>query len=1415
MFIIKLCTNPKLFNMKKYFLVIFLLIVVSVFSQAPLQVKVKDAPGNENFHVTCTNDLNANGCLQLHVEHPVLKQTTTYAVTSETYSPAVPLNQGTPLNANFDDVFAVKLDLPFSFCFFNQNFSELVIGSNGMVTFDVSQLNNINYPNVFWQNPDPGLPKNSIFGVYHDMVFAAGDSSEIYYSTIGTAPYRKFVINFFDGRVAGCTERSSSQIVLHETTNIIEVFIDQKLAPCPTRKFENALVGIMNNDGTLGYSPPSRNTGNWQAVQEAYKFSPTGNIIQPEVTWTNSAGQIVGSGIQANICPTQNETYTATVKFNACGNSFLTFTDDFILDFDATYPVAKDFTQNFCGNTPINVNLNDFKPNLTSQNPANFNFTFHSSLQEAQSGQNALSTSYVLNADAVFYVRIQNPAIPTCFRIAVLTLHFLTKNLISDSIAVCDTNNNGIENDYDLTLLNAQILSPGTTGITYHQTQSDAQNNINPVVTVNVTASTKVWVRVQDVNCVYVLGPVNFVLKPGVNANSPINYPYTMCDINADNAEPFDFALNLGPLISNQPGASFVAYSSYAAAYSATGEILGTIKKGQYAVFIRVQIPGGCFTVVQVNMNVEFTEIKANEKNEYICFNGTQDISVDLAALSANMLIQPLTVPVTAFFSTFNDASLDENPISPNQTISANGDFVTQTYFVRFEESDDCYTVRPIHVHLVHPVIASSNFSLCDFNNDNSENVTLAAFSAAIVGNQNATAAYFLNLADAQSGSNPVTNATVTGTTQLYVRITSYNCVQVYPVIFSLLSTPAVNATVNIALNNICDNNNDGGEVYNLTLSQSQVYSGSSSNVTFTYYTSYNPSTHTFSGEITDPTQFVVQGSATVYVKVKFNTNECFSAAQLNIQMTFLPVVVLNNAVLNTCDEDFNLSETFQLNDAVSQMFVPSQNTYALSDLSISYYLTSAEANAGNPVTQIGNTYTANVSTVQVWARFQSNTTGCFSVAPVQLTTYFPPKAINSTITVCDENLDGTYEVNLMNYTHLFIDIPNPINTFTFYLSQQDAQNGTNAITNPTNFTAQPFPPQIWVKVQNIPACDDIAVINFQFGSKVVLQNPGPFELNDVCDILNDGIENVNLTQFEQQIYSGSNATFTYYPSMADLNAGTNAIGNPSAYQYNQNTGSHIIYVKVSVPGSCPEVVSVNLSLKPTPFFDIPTLYFCPGGSLDYTVKIEGHPIISYVWTDPSGQVISTTDTITGIKTLGTYTLTVTASNGCTYTDTFEVKHYDVPVIQQLIANGNTFTVDATGSQTILYSIDGITWQSSNVFYNLPTGITTFYVKYAEGKCIVKQEGVVLDIKNAITPNGDGFNDKWIIKNLHVFGTKMTNVKVFDRYQYLIFEQNTNTQIIWDGTISGRPVPTSSYWYVITLPDGRTFTGWVLVKNNN
>ncbi|SHJ99962.1 T9SS type B sorting domain-containing protein [Epilithonimonas mollis] len=1395
--------------MRNVLSILFGLFSIAIFSQTSLQVVVTDTSGNENFHVSCTHDLDSNGCLLLNVKYPEIKATTGYDVTQENYTLPVPINQGTALNADYDDLFATKLDLPFKFCFFNQPFESIIVGSNGMVTFDLSQLGKINYPNVDWTNPNPNLPKNSIFGVYHDIVFSSGDSSEIYYSVIGTAPNRRFVISFYNGRVTGCTDRSSSQIVLHETTNIIDVFVEKKDMPCPTRKFENAMIGVMNGDGTIGVSPSNRNTGLWQAYQEAWRFTPQGNAIVPEVTWTDSSGQNVGSGIQATVCPTQNETYTANVKFNICGSDFITLKDDFTITFDPTYPVAKNYTQSYCGTTSQNIDLDDFKPNITSQNPTNFTFTYHESRADAQSGQNAIPANYTLTANKIFYVRIQNPSIPTCYRIAVLTLNFLSKNLIKDTVEICDTNNDGIEKNYNLSLINKELFPSGTTDISYYLSESDAENNISPVTNIDITTSTIVWLKVSTTGCTYVLGPLKFKFKPGVNLNSPINFSFSMCDINDDNTEPFSFDVIIGPLVSNDPGVVFKAYQTYAAAFSGTGSTLKTIKDGQYKVYIRVEIPNGCFAIAEVNMDVTFTKVEVKKKDVYICFNGTDDISVDLLTLSSDMLISPSSVPIISYYSNMQDASTSINPIPTNQIITEDGNFVTKTFYVRFEQSIDCYTVRPINIRLVHPIIFNSTVMACDFDNDNTELVQLAQFTPAIIGTQTATTQFYDTLQDAQSGLRRITSTTVNGTKQIFVKITSYGCSEIYPLNIGLTSTPVVNSAVNININNICDNNNDGTEIYNLQLAQPQIYSGS--DVTYTYYRSYNAVTHVFSDIINSPDRFPVPGNATVYARVKYNSNNCFSAAQINIKMSFLPPVVVKSAVLNKCDLDFNLNETFQLNDAIPQLFNASENVQPLSDMQVSYYRTAAQANIGNPANQLGNTFTTNISTVEVWARFESKTLGCYSTASIKLNTYLPPKAINSTIRICDENLDGNYEVNLMNFTSQMVDISNPINTFTFYPTLTDAQRETNAITDPQNYISTPFPRQVWVKVQNIPGCNDIASIDLVQANKINIQNTVPYQLV-VCKDGDSGI--ANLSQVESQIYPGAGASFLYYPSLPDLNAGTNPITNPTDYSFSSMTGSNIIYVRVVAPGLCPDKAEIHLSIKPAPEFDIPTQYICPGDKLDYTVSVPGFTIKSYVWTNPAGQVIgNNTSSISDIGEIGTYKLTVTADNGCSYTDTFELTYYDVPVIERLEANGNTYTIFTSGSKPVLYSMDGVTWQPENIYTNLPVGIQTFYVKYEGEDCIVKQQGVILNIPNVITPNGDGYNDQWIVRNLHVFGGKPTNVKIYDRFQVLVFEQSSNTEIVWNGKIRGREIPTTSYWYIITLPDGQQFTGWIVLKN--
>lgn len=82
--------------MEKFLQFIGIFIGFYGLSQTPLDIKVKDTAGNESINVTCNNGLDANGCITLHAEYPVLKQTLNYEVTQETYNPPVAMNQGLP-----------------------------------------------------------------------------------------------------------------------------------------------------------------------------------------------------------------------------------------------------------------------------------------------------------------------------------------------------------------------------------------------------------------------------------------------------------------------------------------------------------------------------------------------------------------------------------------------------------------------------------------------------------------------------------------------------------------------------------------------------------------------------------------------------------------------------------------------------------------------------------------------------------------------------------------------------------------------------------------------------------------------------------------------------------------------------------------------------------------------------------------------------------------------------------------------------------------------------------------------------------------------------------------------------------------------------------------------------------------------
>ncbi|MEO6631898.1 MAG: gliding motility-associated C-terminal domain-containing protein, partial [Mucilaginibacter sp.] len=97
-----------------------------------------------------------------------------------------------------------------------------------------------------------------------------------------------------------------------------------------------------------------------------------------------------------------------------------------------------------------------------------------------------------------------------------------------------------------------------------------------------------------------------------------------------------------------------------------------------------------------------------------------------------------------------------------------------------------------------------------------------------------------------------------------------------------------------------------------------------------------------------------------------------------------------------------------------------------------------------------------------------------------------------------------------------------------------------------------------------------------------------------------------------------------------------------------------------------------------------------------------------------------------------------------------------------------------------------------------------------EGTASVKVT-VLLDIKipNTFTPNGDGVNDRWEIKNLIDYPD--CTVKIFDRWGQQIYNSR-GYYTAWDGTFNGKPVSFGTYYYVINLNNNTPpLGGWVAI----
>jgi gliding motility-associated-like protein len=219
----------------------------------------------------------------------------------------------------------------------------------------------------------------------------------------------------------------------------------------------------------------------------------------------------------------------------------------------------------------------------------------------------------------------------------------------------------------------------------------------------------------------------------------------------------------------------------------------------------------------------------------------------------------------------------------------------------------------------------------------------------------------------------------------------------------------------------------------------------------------------------------------------------------------------------------------------------------------------------------------------------------------------------------------------------------------------------------------------------------------------------------------------------------------------------------------------------------------------------------CSGGTSGSATAVVtgGLAPFAYSWDTTPEQ---TKETATDLSE-GTYTVTVTDSYGCIKTGSVTITEPQLLSIETSATDAScpdskdgSITLTITGG-TSPYSIfwsDGVTIQNrAGVFPGRYGVIVTDQNSCA--KSIITDVGFTwtfncIVIPQVITPNNDGFNDEWRIRNIDLYPN--AEVHVFNRWGKMVFSSRNLSDDPWDGRLNGKLVPTDSYHYILYLNDG-------------
>lgn len=307
----------------------------------------------QGFSFNCARDTVLPGCppalcitLKTLLPDPH-RQSNNYAINTSGQLPSCLLSSnnpgipGSPTTLNIDDRYSPSFPIGFPFVFFGTAYNNLVVSSNGYLSFDAALANTGSH----WQILNGGTPQDLpstfydralIMGPYHDIDVGITTSPTrlISYQTAGLAPYRRWILNYYKiplfSGVCNNLIENTHQIILYESTGIIDVNIFDKQI-CPSWNQGRAMVGVQDFNRVTGVMAPGRRASDppWGAVgmNESWRFVPTGGTpLFRRVELYDLAGTLITTGTTVvlpngdreasfpNICPAAGSSTPYVIK---------------------------------------------------------------------------------------------------------------------------------------------------------------------------------------------------------------------------------------------------------------------------------------------------------------------------------------------------------------------------------------------------------------------------------------------------------------------------------------------------------------------------------------------------------------------------------------------------------------------------------------------------------------------------------------------------------------------------------------------------------------------------------------------------------------------------------------------------------------------------------------------------------------------------------------------------------------------------------------------------------------------------------------------------------------------------------------------------------------------------------------------